>query len=134
MASMMEPVLCLECRGKDRGELHARSRGNDGECSICGGSKLFPRNLAYAYHIGGHGDNLLFKSKKRGETATCFNVLADAVARLAFFPGGVRVFGMEFEVPNPVYVKRIRRVWVEAGDMESFVRRMRNVVLPQSTD
>jgi len=43
------------------------------------------------------GDNLLFPSKKRGETAELFNGLAHAIAVLSFLPGGVETFGFHFE-------------------------------------
>ncbi len=43
------------------------------------------------------GDVILYKSKKKGETAAAFNALAEGVAILAFAPGGVTVFGMHFE-------------------------------------
>lgn len=43
------------------------------------------------------GDVILYKSKKKGETAAAFNSLAEGVAILAFAPGGVTVFGMHFE-------------------------------------
>lgn len=39
------------------------------------------------------GDNLLFTSKKRGETARLFNDLARAVAILMHEEGGVHLFG-----------------------------------------
>jgi len=43
------------------------------------------------------GDLILFKGKKKGETAAAFNALAKGIAALAFVPGGVRTFGMHFE-------------------------------------
>ena len=47
--------------------------------------------------IAEKGDLILFKSKKKGETAAAFNALARGVAALAFVPGGVTVFEMHFE-------------------------------------
>lgn len=47
--------------------------------------------------IAEHGDNILYRSKKLGETASAFNALAKGVAALAFAPGGVSVFGLHFE-------------------------------------
>jgi hypothetical protein len=47
--------------------------------------------------LGEKGDALLFRGK-RGEPAELFNRLADAVAVMAFCPGGVKVFGELFEV------------------------------------
>lgn len=52
-------------------------------------------------YIGEHGDNLLFKSKKKGETAMAFNIFAKGVAALSFAPGGVTTFGMHFESTHP---------------------------------
>jgi len=43
------------------------------------------------------GDIILFKSKKKGESAEAFNRMAEGVACLAFAPGGVDVFGLHFE-------------------------------------
>lgn len=41
------------------------------------------------------GEAILFRVP--GKTADGFNAIAEAVARLAFCPGGVRCFGMHFE-------------------------------------
>lgn len=48
--------------------------------------------------IAEHGDLILYKSKKKGETAKAFNELARGIAALAFCPGGVTFMGMKFEV------------------------------------
>lgn len=48
-------------------------------------------------HIAEHGDVVLYKSKKKGETAEAFNQLAVGLAVLAFAPGGVRFMGLHFE-------------------------------------
>jgi len=47
--------------------------------------------------IAEHGDNILFKAKKKGESARAFNALAKGIAALSFVPGGVTLFGMHFE-------------------------------------
>lgn len=47
--------------------------------------------------IAEKGDMLMFKSSKRGETARAFNALAEALAILAFSPGGVTFVGLHFE-------------------------------------
>lgn len=47
------------------------------------------------------GDIILYKSKKKGETATAFNALAKGIALLAFAPGGVKCFGSHFIVRKP---------------------------------
>ncbi len=48
-------------------------------------------------HIAEHGDNLMFRSKKKGGTAEAFNCLAEGLACLSFAPGGVKVFGGHWE-------------------------------------
>jgi hypothetical protein len=47
--------------------------------------------------ITGQGDNLMYKSKKKGETAKVFNVLARCLACLAFQPDGVDFDGMHWD-------------------------------------
>jgi hypothetical protein len=45
------------------------------------------------------GDILLYGSKKeKGKAAELFNELVEAVSVLAFWPGGINIFGMHFEV------------------------------------
>lgn len=51
--------------------------------------------------IAEHGDDILFRSKKPGNTAKAFNALAEAVAILSFVPGGVKVFGREWSNRHP---------------------------------
>jgi hypothetical protein len=50
-----------------------------------------------AHDLGAHGDNLLFGGGKSGEAAQLFERLAEAIAILAYSPGGVTLFGMHFE-------------------------------------
>ncbi len=47
--------------------------------------------------IAEHGDDLLFRSKKKGGSAEAFNRLAEGIACLSFCPGGVKVFGSHWE-------------------------------------
>jgi len=42
-------------------------------------------------------DAVLYKSKKKGETAEAFNNLALGLACLSFAPGGVKFMGLHFE-------------------------------------
>jgi len=69
------------------------------ELQECGGPS--EDDLKYAHEtsaiLSEHGDKLLFKSKKKGETAEIFNRTAKAIAVLAFCPGGVTIFGQHFE-------------------------------------
>lgn len=46
-----------------------------------------------AQTVAEHGDDVLFRSKKRGETAAVFNAVADGIALLSFCPGGISIFG-----------------------------------------
>lgn len=48
-------------------------------------------------YVAEHGDLILFKGKKKGETAEAFNRLAEGVACLSFCPGGVTLFGSHWE-------------------------------------
>ncbi len=43
------------------------------------------------------GDLLMFRGKRRGESAAAFNALASGVACLAYAPGGVTVLGTKWE-------------------------------------
>lgn len=47
-----------------------------------------------------HGDDLLFKSVKKGETAKVFNEVVCGIAILAFVPGGITIFGQHFEASS----------------------------------
>ena len=47
--------------------------------------------------IAEHGDLILFKSKKQGESAKAFNALARGVAILSYVPGGVTFLGDHWE-------------------------------------
>ena len=44
-----------------------------------------------------HGDDILFASKKKGDTANYFNDLAETIAVLSFTPGGIKAFGRHWE-------------------------------------
>lgn len=52
-------------------------------------------------YVAEKGDNILFKSQKKGDTAKAFNELAKGVAVLAFAPGGVTIFGQHYEATHP---------------------------------
>lgn len=55
------------------------------------------RAAVCSQEVASHGDLILYKSKKQGESAAAFNRLAEGIACLAFAPGGVTAFGMHFE-------------------------------------
>ena len=44
-----------------------------------------------------HGNDLYYRSKKWGETATRFDQVAEIIAVLSFSSGGITVFGIHFE-------------------------------------
>ncbi len=69
------------------------------ECHERGGptAEDIARIRPFAHTLAERGDRLLFRSEKAGETAALFNMLAEAIALLAYAPGGVRCFGQHFE-------------------------------------
>jgi hypothetical protein len=46
--------------------------------------------------IAEHGDDILYRSPRKGETATAFNALARGLACAAYQPGGVTFKGTHF--------------------------------------
>lgn len=50
-----------------------------------------------AQHIAEHSDLILYRSKKKGETAQAVNMLAEGLALLSFAPGGVKFAGQHWE-------------------------------------
>lgn len=54
------------------------------------------RTREFAPTLGAKGDILQYRGAKKGETAAVFNQLADALAVLAFCPGGVRFGGSHY--------------------------------------
>jgi len=59
------------------------------------------RAAAAGQVIAERGDVILYKSKKKGQTAAAFNSLAEGIACLAFARGGVRFLGLHFEARHP---------------------------------
>jgi len=47
--------------------------------------------------VASHGDDILYRSKRRGESAAAFNALAEGIALLAYAPGGVTFLGAHWE-------------------------------------
>lgn len=47
--------------------------------------------------IAEHGDNILYRSVKKGDTAKAFSALAEGIAAASFVPGGITVFGQHWE-------------------------------------
>lgn len=47
--------------------------------------------------IAESGDNILFRSRKQGESARAVNALVNALALLSYQPGGVTFMGLHFE-------------------------------------
>ena len=54
-----------------------------------------------AQFIAEHGDNILFRSPKHGETAEAFTKLSEAIAALSFVPGGVKALGTHWQSRHP---------------------------------
>ena len=57
----------------------------------------FTRVIRYNEELG--SEDLLFRSSKAGVTARLFNHLSEAIAVLAWVPGGITIFGDHYEVP-----------------------------------
>lgn len=51
--------------------------------------------------LGEHGDDVLFRGRKKGDSAKAFNHLARGIAVVSFAPGGVTIMGMHFEAIHP---------------------------------
>lgn len=56
---------------------------------------------AFSDTLAEQGADLLFKSKKKGETAALCTKLIRMLAVMAFVPGGVDVFGLHFDAGTP---------------------------------
>ncbi len=54
----------------------------------------FARVRSYASYLGSNGDALFYHTK--GKTGQVMNRLVDAVAVLAFCPGGISIYGLTF--------------------------------------
>ena len=64
-------------------------------------AEIEARRHGVVERIAAHGDVLLYRSPKRGETAQSFNALAEGIAMLAFAPGGVTIFGRHWAAEHP---------------------------------
>jgi len=65
----------------------------------------YARVASYTNDLAYHGDDLLYASRKPGETSCRFQQVAEAIAVLSFCPGGIAVFGLHFDgaaVQDPV--------------------------------
>ena len=51
--------------------------------------------------IANHGDDILYRSKRVGDSAKAFNALVEAIAILSFMPGGVKIFGTHWQSQHP---------------------------------
>lgn len=64
-------------------------------------------------YVAEHGDVIMYRGARQGDTAAAFNRLAEGLACLAFVPGGVKFMGMHWEVPHqftPQWYRKMRRV------------------------
>lgn len=64
-------------------------------------TRIMARRETVVNIINADGDKILFRGKKAGETAAAFNALAQAIAILSFWPGGVKLFGGHWEAQHP---------------------------------
>lgn len=60
-------------------------------------SELAAKAKEAADVVASKGDIIQFKSKKKGETASAFNGLAEGLAILSFAPGGVKFLELHFQ-------------------------------------
>lgn len=51
------------------------------------------RGRIVGYILAEHGDDILFRGPKKGDTTRAFNAMAEGLAIAAFSPGGVTFFG-----------------------------------------
>jgi len=89
-------------------------------------NELHNEILGASQVIAEHGDKLMFRSKKPGETAWVFNTVAKALAVMSFVPGGVKFLGMHFEAKHKepgMAVGTHRPITFQAGTMGRFVQR-----------
>ncbi len=65
--------------------------------------------------IGPKGMDLFIKSEKEGETAERFHQVADAIAVMAFLPGGITSFGRHYDGETMLaYYARRKQLGAEA--------------------
>jgi hypothetical protein len=57
----------------------------------------YTRVRSYARYLGEHGDDILFPGARKGNDTEAMDKLVEGVAVLAFCPGGVRIFGLEYD-------------------------------------
>ena len=47
--------------------------------------------------MGEHGDDILFPKANKGNETEAMDKLVEGIAVLAFCPGGIRIFGLEYD-------------------------------------
>ena len=60
-------------------------------------SEDYARAHSYALSLGEHGDDILFPTDKKGTDTEVMDKLVEAVAVLAFCPGGISIFGLDYD-------------------------------------
>lgn len=55
------------------------------------------RGRIVGYIVAEHGDNIMFRGPKKGDTARAFNAMAEGLAIASFSPGGVTFCGRHWE-------------------------------------
>ena len=58
----------------------------------------YERVRSYVSELGAKGDAILYPSKPKGKSAEMVSKLVEAIAVLAFQPGGFKVFGLFYNV------------------------------------
>jgi hypothetical protein len=94
------PLLILEIKARGGPDAHDVEfiRAFGGVSSEEGLNTLVQGREAFGIErgdhvLGAHGDELLYRSRRKGKTAHVFNLFARALAILSFAPGGVRFLG-----------------------------------------
>lgn len=60
-------------------------------------SEDYVRASSYALALGEHGDDILFPNDRKGTNTEVMDKLVEAVAVLAFCPGGINIFGLDYD-------------------------------------
>lgn len=95
--SAYDDVPCEWCGPGTLDLIAPQCRSKCEDCRLCGGTGYLPRHARNGQLIAERGDIILYRSKKKGETAKMMNVLTESLALLAFQPGGVTFGGMHFQ-------------------------------------
>jgi hypothetical protein len=93
-------------------------------CGVCDGKGATTRQERNGKLIAERGDIIMYRSKKKGETAKMVNVLVESLAMLAFTPGGVTFGDMRWEAATPDNFVAGKQL---AAALVGYARRVRKV-------